>query len=168
MLHLPPEKFRHILPSDISNLYSFNTVLYQRISQWRRTLNKFAALLPHPSNSASFLRWIIRPFKVMSSNLLRDSNKFLHYYILYHKSSRLSSHSVTEQARRVWPSPLYPYKETLYPLYGGSVGPRGCLVSCKKSSAPTPEFNPQTVKPVVNHYAHPWRRIGRSRGTAPH
>jgi len=94
MLHLPPEKFRHVLPSDISNLYSFNTVLHQRISQQRRTLDTSAVLLPHPSNSASFLRWIIRPFKVVSSNLLRDSTKFIHYYILYHKSSRLGCHSV--------------------------------------------------------------------------
>jgi hypothetical protein len=66
-------------------------VLYQRISQQRRTLDKSLVLLPHPTNPTSFLRWIIRPFTVVSSNLLRDGNKFLHYYLLYHMSPRLSS-----------------------------------------------------------------------------
>jgi len=50
-------------------------MLRQRISKGR-TSDKHAVLLPHPSNSTSLLRWIIRTFMVTSSNLSRDSNKF--------------------------------------------------------------------------------------------
>jgi len=68
MFYLPPETFWKELLSNISNLYFFNTVLNQRISK-RRTSDKHAVLLPHPSNSTSLLRWIIRAFMVTSSNL---------------------------------------------------------------------------------------------------
>jgi hypothetical protein len=55
MFYLRPEEFWQELTSNISNLYSFNTVLHQRISQQSRTLDKFEVLLPIPSNAASFL-----------------------------------------------------------------------------------------------------------------
>ena len=84
MFYLRPEEFWQELPSDISNLYSFNTVLHQRTSQQRRTFDKSEVLLPLPSNAASFLRWRLSPFKDESSHLLRDCTKFPHYYILHH------------------------------------------------------------------------------------
>jgi hypothetical protein len=93
MFYLVPENVWQELPSDISNIYSFNTVLHQRIKQQTRTLDKSAVLLPHPSNSASFLRRIIRHFTVVSLPQSRDSNKFLHYYP-YHVSPRLNLLSV--------------------------------------------------------------------------
>jgi len=147
MLHLAPETFWQVLPSGISNLYSFNTVLHQRISQHRRTLDKSAALIPHPSNSASFLRWIIRLFKVVSSNLLRDSTKFLHYYILYHKSSRLSSHSIIEQARRAWPSPLYPCKKHCTHCTGNQWAPEAVWSRAKNLLRPHQNAIPRLLSP---------------------
>jgi len=50
------------LPSNISKLYSFNTVLHQWTFQGRQPTNKSEVLLPLPSKVASFLRCRISPF----------------------------------------------------------------------------------------------------------
>jgi hypothetical protein len=82
MFYLQPEIFWQQLPSDISNLYCFNTVLHQRISHGR-TSDTSAVLLPLPINATFFLGWRISPFSDASSHLFRDRNKFTHYYICH-------------------------------------------------------------------------------------
>jgi hypothetical protein len=78
------------LPSDISNLYCFNTVLHQRISPRRRTSDKSAVLCPLPSNFETFLRWRISPFDDVSSHLLRDSYNTLLHIIIQVTKTRLA------------------------------------------------------------------------------
>jgi hypothetical protein len=90
-----PWKIWGELPSNISNLYSFNTVLHQRTLQGRRSIHKSDVLLPLYSNATSPLRWRISLFNDASLHLLTDSNKSPRYYILYYKSPRLGWLSVS-------------------------------------------------------------------------
>ena len=49
-------------------------------------------------------------------------------------------------------SPLYPGKETRFPLYRRLFGPRGRSGQVWKISPP-PGFEPRTVQPVDSHYS---------------
>jgi len=57
MFYLWPEKIWQVFPSNISNLYCFNTVLHQGTFKGRRTTDKSDMLLPLSSNATSFVRW---------------------------------------------------------------------------------------------------------------
>jgi len=83
MLYLCPEKIWQERPSNISNLYCWNTVLHQRTLQGRRSTHKSWVLFPPSSNAASHVGWKVSLFNDASSHLLTDNNKSPHYYIWY-------------------------------------------------------------------------------------
>ena len=82
MLYRCPEKIWQERPSNISNLYCWNTVLHQRTLQGRRSTHKSWVLFPPSSNAASPVGCKVSLFNDASSHLLTDNNKFPHYYIL--------------------------------------------------------------------------------------
>jgi hypothetical protein len=88
MFYLWPEKIWQDNPSNISNYYSFNTVLHQGTLNRRWTTDNSTVLLPTSSKAASSVRWTVSLFNDASSHLLTDRNKSLHYYIIITRTTR--------------------------------------------------------------------------------
>ena len=86
LFYLWPENIWQQLPSNISTLYYFNTVLHQRTLQGRGTTDESEVLLPLLSNAACFVRWRIESSQwCIFTPFNRQTNPHIttHYNICY-------------------------------------------------------------------------------------